>query len=31
MQFYEKLIFVMNLTQTSNKELARAIKQIPPS
>ncbi|MDC7286332.1 hypothetical protein NXH76_00820 [Blautia schinkii] len=25
MQFYEKLIFMMNLTQTSNRELAQAI------
>lgn len=30
MQFYEKLIFIMNLTQTQNKELAQAI-QVDPS
>ncbi len=29
MQFYEKLIFIMNLTQTSNQELARAIHADP--
>lgn len=30
MQFYEKLIFMMNLTQTQNKELAQAV-QVDPS
>ena len=30
MQFYEKLIFVMNLTQTTNRELALAA-QVDPS
>lgn len=30
MQFYEKLLFIMNLTQTQNKELAQAI-QVDPS
>lgn len=29
MQFYEKLVFVMNLTQTSNRELASAIQVDP--
>ena len=26
MQFYEKLVFIMNLTQTSNRKLAQALR-----
>lgn len=31
MQFYEKLVFIMNLTQTSNRKLAQALGWIPQS
>ena len=29
MQFYEKLVFIMNLTQTSNRKLAQALRVDP--